>query len=396
MAGGGPAGIIFGYLMARAGIDVVVLEKWPDFFRDFRGDTVHPSTMSLLDELGILEDFLELPHQEIKKLAGNIGGEKVVVADFTHLRFKCPFIAFIPQWDFLNFIAGKAKQYNNFHLMMETEAVDLIKEDNIVRGVQAKDKNETFEIRCDLVVGADGRHSTVREKAGFAVKNIGSPMDVLWFKITRQQSDPDLVLGFFDAGKIMVMIDRGTYWQCGFVIKKGSYAEIQQLGIAAFQKHLLELAPFLKDRVQEIADWPAIKTLSVSVDRLEKWFAPGVLCIGDSAHAMSPIGGVGINLAVQDAVAAANILIPKFKKGSLGLQDLNKVQKRRMLPTKVIQSLQVLVQNKIISHVLSENKPIRFPWVLRLVRALPVLAMIPAYLIGSGFRPEHINKKIFD
>jgi 2-polyprenyl-6-methoxyphenol hydroxylase-like FAD-dependent oxidoreductase len=400
ISGGGPAGVMLGFLLARSGIDVVVLEKWPDFFRDFRGDTIHPSTMELMSELGILEEFLKLPHENTYQIEGDIGNEKVIVADFSHLKVKAPFVAFMPQWDFLNFITGKAKKYPGFHLMMNTEATDLISETGKIVGVRAvvndgkgnPGAEPEFEIRADLVVGADGRSSTVRDKSGLNLISTGVPIDVLWFRISKKESDPPHTLGRFDAGKVMIMIDRTTYWQCGFVIRKGAFEEMKTAGLESFRNILVVAAPFLQDRVnKEITTWEPVKLLSVTVNHLERWYKPGFVCIGDAAHAMSPIGGVGINLAVQDAVAAANILAKPLKNKSLTETDLAKIQQRREFPARLIQRAQVFIQNRVITSVLESTKTTRLPFPLRLVKRFPYLRRIPAYFIGMGIRPEHIN-----
>jgi 2-polyprenyl-6-methoxyphenol hydroxylase-like FAD-dependent oxidoreductase len=391
ISGGGPAGIMLGYLLTRAGIETTVLEKWPDFFRDFRGDTIHPSVMEILFELGLLEDFLKLPHSEIKQVEAEIGTEKIILADFSHLKLHCPFIAFIPQWDFLNFITAEAKKYPSFHLMMETEATDIIRNGETIVGLKAKNKNEDLEIHSQLVVCADGRNSTIREKAGFTPNVDGAPMDVLWCRISRKESDSASVLGKVDMGKMMIMLNRNDYWQCAFIIRKGEFENIKQRGINAFRNDITELAPMLNDSVQEINDWEQIKLLTVSVDHLEKWYVPGLLFIGDSAHAMSPIGGVGINLAIQDAVAAANILVPAFKKGNISQNDLAKIQKRREFPVKIIQRVQVLIQNNVIDRILGNHVRIKPPWPLNLVKRFPYLRRIPAYLVGKGFRMEHVK-----
>lgn len=390
ISGGGPAGVMLGFLLARAGIDVVVLEKWPDFFRDFRGDTIHPSVMEILHELGLLEGFLQLPHDEVKQVEADIGTEKVVLADFSRLDARCPFLGFIPQWDFLNFIVSHAKEYPGFKMMMETEAIDLLKENGKVTGVLAKRQGQTLEIRSELVVGADGRHSTVREKGGLVAKSFGAPMDVLWFRVSRKETDPPFVLGKVDMGKMMVMVDRGDYWQCGFIIRKGAFDVAQRGGLEVFQRDVIEVAPALADRIHEIDAWDKVKLLTVAVDRLLKWHCPGLLCIGDSAHAMSPIGGVGINLAIQDAVAAANILVEAFRRG-ISERDLAAVQARRELPTKIIQRIQVFIQNRIISRILEGRGHPRLPWQLKLLKRFPYLRRWPAYMIGIGFRPEHVD-----
>jgi len=382
-----------GYLLARMGVDVLVLEKHKDFLRDFRGDTVHPSTLELIYELGILDEFLKRPHQEAKELVGQVGNDTFVLADLTHLPTHCKFVAFMPQWDFLNFIAERAKQYPSFHLMMEAEVVDLIRENGNNVGVTAKTPEGTRQVRAALTIGADGRHSIVRERAGFQVNNLGAPMDVLWMRISRQPDDTARPLGRIDAGKMLVMINREQYWQCAFLIPKDTLTQLKQRGIEDFRQQIATLAPFLRERVQELKGWEDISVLTVSVDRLIHWSKPGLLCIGDSAHAMSPVGGVGINLAIQDAVATANILGPKLLAGNVSQNDLIAVQRRREFPTKATQRLQVLIQNRIIRRVLGaqHSGPMKPPAFVKLFQLFPVLRRIPARLIGMGFRPEHIQ-----
>ena len=383
--------MMLGFLLARAGIDVVVLEKHADFLRDFRGDTIHPATLQVIHELGLLEDFLKRPHNEVRQVDAEFGNERVTVADFSHLPTQCKFIAFMPQWDFLNFVAERGKRYPGFHLTMETEGDDLIEENGRVVGVRAHNKTAAMEIRADLVVGTDGRHSTMRAKAGFEVMNLGAPMDVLWMRISRVPSDPGQTFGRIDAGRFLILLERGDYWQCAFVIRKGGFAEIQQHGIEAFRRELAALAPYLGERVNEITDWDKISLLSVAVDRLRTWFCPGLLCIGDSAHAMSPIGGVGINLAIQDAIATANILASRFNSGPVGIDALREVQTRREFPTRMIQGLQIFIQNRFISPLLASHQRPPLPGFLKLMRRWPMLRRIPARVIGMGFRPEHVH-----
>jgi 2-polyprenyl-6-methoxyphenol hydroxylase-like FAD-dependent oxidoreductase len=392
IAGGGPAGIMLGYLLSRAGIETIILEKWPDFFRDFRGDTIHPSTMEILNELGLLDDFLKLPHDKTYQLEGDIGHHKVIVADFSHLKVCCPYIAFLPQWDFLNFIAQKASVYPHFKLLMNTEVVGLIKEHDKVVGVYAKNGDTQLEIHAELVIGADGRHSTVREKSDLPIQILGAPMDVLWFKLSRKETDPHQSLGRVDLGRIMIMIKRKDYWQCGFLITKGSFDKVQQEGLERFQKNIIEITPFMAERVQEIQSWEQVKLLQVAVDRLQKWYKTGLLCIGDSAHAMSPIGGVGINLAIQDAVASANILGPAFARGAIKEADLAAIQQRREPPTRIIQGIQVFIQKRIINNVLGNPTHIKLPFIFKMMQKFPFLRRIPAYIIGIGFRPEHVSE----
>jgi 2-polyprenyl-6-methoxyphenol hydroxylase-like FAD-dependent oxidoreductase len=393
IAGGGPAGMMLGFLLARAGVRVAVLEKHPDFFRDFRGDTIHPSTLELISELGLLEEFLKVPHQEQFRLAGQIGEDLIPLADFHHLPTKCKFIAFMPQWDFLDFLADHGKTFPTFQLIMDAEVVDLIDEAGTIKGIRAVGPHGPFEIRADLTIGADGRHSTVRERAGLRIEELGAPIDVLWFRISRHKDDPVQALGRFSRGKIMVMLNRDEYWQCGFVIPKSSFEKLQQRGLEQFRSDVNSVAPFLSDRVMEIKDWDQVKLLTVLVDRLLRWYRPGLLCIGDAAHAMSPVGGVGINLAIQDAVATANLLSEKLLAHDVNLEDLKSVEDRRLLPTKITQRAQVFIQDRVLGRALNENQTTSAPWYLRLFKTLPFLQRIPAYMIGIGFRPEHIKTR---
>jgi 2-polyprenyl-6-methoxyphenol hydroxylase-like FAD-dependent oxidoreductase len=391
IAGGGPAGMMLGFLLARAGIDVVVLEKHRDFLRDFRGDTIHPSTLEIMAELGLLDEFLKLPHEEARTLGGAFGGLQFNFADFSHLPTRCKFIAMMPQWDFLNFLAEHAKRYPGFRLRMEAAAVDLIEDAGRVTGVRAATPDGPLDIRAELVVGCDGRHSTVRAKAGMTVEELGAPMDVLWFRLPRLASDPDQSMGRFDAGRIFVLIDRGDYWQCAYVIPKGSFEEVRRAGLDAFRAGLVQGVPQFADRVGELKDWDRIKLLTVAVDRLTTWHRPGLLCIGDAAHAMSPIGGVGINLAVQDAVAAANLLWEPLSRGRVSEDDLARVQRRREFPTRVTQAIQVFLQNRVISRALAAKGSLPVPLAIRLLARFPILRRIPARLLGLGVRPEHVR-----
>jgi 2-polyprenyl-6-methoxyphenol hydroxylase-like FAD-dependent oxidoreductase len=391
ITGGGPAGMMLGFLLARAGVEVMVLEKHGDFLRDFRGDTIHPSTLQLMHELGLLSEFLQRPHQEARQVTGYIGDAEVIVADFTHLPTKCKFLAFMPQWDFLNFMAEQGQRFPTFHLHMRAEVTRLIVENGHVTGVEATTPDGPLQIRADLVVGADGRHSTVRAQAGFIVCNMGAPIDVLWMRISRHEGDPRQPLGRFNRGKVLVMLDRGEFWQCAFVIPKGGIEEIRSRGLPAFRNAVADVAPFLQGRLEELTDWNDIKLLTVLIDRLKKWHRPGLLCIGDAAHAMSPIGGVGINLAIQDAVAAANILAAPLRQGAPSTMVLEKMQRRRELPVRLIQRLQIFIQDRILTPALASRKQFTLPWPLRLMRRLPVLRRIPARLIGIGFRPEHVQ-----
>jgi len=391
IVGGGPAGMMLGFLLARAGVDVVVLEKHADFLRDFRGDTIHPSTLELMHELGLLEDFLQRPHSEVREIAGQIGDELIPIADFSHLPTKCRFLAFMPQWDFLDFRVEHARRYPAFTLKMQAEVTDLIEEGNRIAGVAVKTPGGELEIRADLVVGADGRQSIVRDRAGLEVESLGAPIDVLWFRLSRKPSDPGQVLGRIGVGKIMVMLNRDTYWQCGFVIPKAAFDEIKRSGLDPFRRDIVSIAPFLSDRVDELQDWEPVKLLTVKVDRLRKWYREGLLCIGDSAHAMSPVGGVGINLAIQDAVATANILWRPLAQRWVSLSHLQKVQWRRELPTRLTQWAQVQVQERVLGRVLGNSQRVAAPAFLKLFKRLPVLQRIPARLIGIGVRAEHVR-----
>jgi 2-polyprenyl-6-methoxyphenol hydroxylase-like FAD-dependent oxidoreductase len=391
VAGGGPAGMMLGFLLARAGVEVVVLEKHADFLRDFRGDTVHPSTLEVMHELGLLDDFLKLPHQEVPKLGGQIGDEFVTLADFSHLPTKCKFIALVPQWDFLDFLAERAKCFPTFQLKMEAEVTDLLEAEGRVIGVKAKTPDGLLEVRADLTVGADGRSSVVREKAGLEVQKFGAPMDVMWFRLSRKPDDGAQTLGRIVKGKMMVMLNRGDYWQCAYLIRKREYDRIKQRGLEAFREDIVSVAPFTRDRVKELKDWEPIKLLTVVVDRLRKWYRPGLLIIGDAAHAMSPIGGVGINLAIQDAVAAANILSERLSRNTVSLADLQRVQLRRDFPTRLTQGMQIFLQDRVVDRILGIEKEIPLPWPMKLIQRWPFLRRIPARLIGLGFRPEHVK-----
>jgi 2-polyprenyl-6-methoxyphenol hydroxylase-like FAD-dependent oxidoreductase len=392
IVGGGPAGLVLGFLLARAGVEIVILEKHADFLRDFRGDTIHPSTLQLMYELGILDDFLKRPHQKVTQGGALIGDFAITVADFSHLPTHCKFIALMPQWDFLNFIVEKAKPFAQFHLRMESEVTDLIIENGHVTGVRANTPQGMLEVRADLIVGADGRHSLVREKAGLEVNDLGAPIDVLWMRLAREPGDPDETLGRFHTGKILITLNRGDYWQCAYVISKGSFTAIEQKGLPAFREDIAALAPFLRDRTNQWKDWNEIKLLTVAVDRLRRWARPGLLCIGDSAHAMSPVGGVGINLAIQDAVATANILWQPLQHRAAIDGHLDQVQKRREFPAKITQAVQVFAHKHLIKPALSYRKPIeRLPLPLALLQRFPLLRRIPAYLVGVGVRPEHIR-----
>ena len=392
IAGGGPAGMMLGLLLARAGVDVIVLEKHADFLRDFRGDTIHPSTLELMHELGLLDAFLTLPHQELGKLSAHVGGEVVPIADFTHLPTRCRFLAFMPQWDFLNFLAATAAaRYPSFKLWMRAEVTDLVEDGGRIAGVRVATEHGARSVRADLVVAADGRRSLVRARAGLAVEELGAPMDVLWFRLSRRASDPGDTMGYFDTGRIFVTINRAAYWQCGYVIPKGAADEIRKAGIEAVRARIAQVAPHLADRVGELGTMDDLSLLTVQVDRLTRWYRPGLLCIGDAAHAMSPVGGVGINLAIQDAVAAANILAEPLRAGRVSVDDLARVERRREFPTRLTQRMQVTVQRRVIAPVLGGAVTVRPPLALRLLGRCSWLRRIPARLIGLGARPEHVR-----
>ncbi len=393
IVGGGPAGMMLGFLLARAGVDAVVLEKHADFLRDFRGDTIHPSTLELMHELGLLDAFLRLPHRKVEHLAGEIGDVRITVADFTRLSGACKFLVIMPQWDFLDFLAEQARRYRGFHLMMNAQATSLVERDGVVTGVRAATQSGPVEISAPLVIGADGRHSTVRAAAGLKVDDLGAPMDVLWMRITRRPGDDEDIFGRFEAGRILVMINRSDYWQCAYVIPKGAADELMRRDIGEFRREILALSPWLGERINELKSWDDVKLLTVALDRLPRWHRPGLLCIGDAAHAMSPIGGVGINLAIQDAVAAANVLAEPLRTGSVTEGHLVRIQVRRQWPTRVIQAIQRTIQNRVITRVLAGTTQPTPPIALRLLDRFPALRAIPARVIGIGVRREHIHTK---
>ena len=386
IAGGGPAGMMAGFLLARAGIDVTVLEKHGDFLRDFRGDTVHPSTLEVMAELGLLEEFLKRPHDEITELSAQIGDDRVPLADFGRLHTRCKFIALMPQWDFLDFLAEHAQRLPNFHLLMTTAATGLIEENGTVVGV----RTSAGDIRANLTIAADGRHSVLREAAGLVVEDRGAPIDVLWFRVSRRATDPIDAFGRVDTGHMMVMLNRTTYWQCAYIIRKGGAEALKAGDIGVLRESVRTLAPFLADRLGEIPNWDDVKLLTVAVDRLQRWVKPGFLAIGDAAHAMSPIGGVGINLAIQDAVATANLLAGPLRTGTVTLADLEAVQRRREFPMKVIQAGQVFIQNQLIDRILSSTGKLHAPWPLKALTSIPAFRGIPARIVGVGVRPEHV------
>jgi 2-polyprenyl-6-methoxyphenol hydroxylase-like FAD-dependent oxidoreductase len=391
IAGGGPAGVMLGFLLARTGVPVVILEKHKDFLRDFRGDTVHPSTLEMMHELGLLDEFLKLPHSQVDHVSMQIGADAVKIA-LIGLPTVCKFIAFMPQWDFLNFIAEHGKKYPGFDLRMRAEATGLIEEDGRVVGLRAKSEDGDIEIRADLVVGCDGRHSTVRERAGFKSDDLGAPMDVMWFRMPRQAGDGAEVVGHIERGRMLVMLDRGDYWQCAFVIPKGSIEAVKARGLDKFRATIADMAPFdVRGRLDGIKSWDDVKLLTVAVDILRQWWKPGLLCIGDAAHAMSPLGGVGINLAVQDAVAAANILAEPLRRGAATEETLAAIQKRREFPTRMTQRVQLVLQNNLIGPALQgEGGRPKAPLVMKMLQ-WPLLNRIPARVLALGLRPEHIG-----
>ncbi len=382
--------MMLGLLLARAGVAVVVLEKHADFLRDFRGDTIHPSTLDVMHELGLLDALLRLPHEEVTELKAQIGETIVPIADFSHLPTRCRFIAFMPQWDLLDFLAREAGRFPTFQLRVRAEVTGLVEEAGRVVGVQAVTPEGPITVRADLVVAADGRSSIVREKAGLPVQELGAPMDVLWFHLSRSNDAPQ-TLGRVDAGAIFILLNRGEYWQCGYVIPKGTFEQIKAAGLPAFRERVARLAPATRDRVAELRDWDDVKLLTVRLDRVSTWYRPGLLCIGDAAHAMSPVGGVGINLAIQDAVAAANILAAPLRERRVTVDDLRRVQARRERPTRVTQRIQLVIQNRVVRSVLGATAPVSPPLLVRLLGKFPRLRRLPARLIGMGIRPEHVR-----
>jgi 2-polyprenyl-6-methoxyphenol hydroxylase-like FAD-dependent oxidoreductase len=392
IAGGGPAGMMLGYLLGRAGVKTVVLEKHADFLRDFRGDTVHPSTLMLMQELGLIDEFLKLPHSEIRALAAEIGDVRVRIADFANVAVPFKFIALMPQWDFLKFLSDKGRRFPTLQVIMSAQVSGLIEAAGRVVGVKVTTPRGQIDVRAALVVGCDGRTSTVRSASGLVVQDLGSPIDVLWFRLTKKAGDPEQVLGRLGVDKMIVTIDRTDYWQCAYVIGKGGIERVHAAGLEAFKAAVADGAHFLSDRVDELKSFDDIKLLSVSVDRLTAWSKPGLLCIGDAAHAMSPVGGVGINLAIQDAVATANLLAAKLKAGTLQDQDLDRVRRRRLFPVRVIQSLQVVVHNRLLKPTVSgTRRSLTVPWPLKLLDAHAWLRRWPAQLFGVGIRCEHVR-----
>ena len=387
VVGGGPAGMMAGFLLARAGVPVTVLEKHADFFRDFRGDTVHPSTLDLFGELGLLAGLLAVPHDKVFDVQAVIGGRAYTIGDFSKLPLPGNFIAMMPQWDFLNFLAGEAAKLACFALRMGCEAVNLLTEHGRVRGVRTSDGED---LRARLTIVADGRDSRLRAASGLPLRDLGAPIDVFWFRVPKQRTPGNDTQGYIAGGEMVVAIDRGDYFQCARVIEKGAAERVRAEGIAAFRTDVAKAAPSLAQGLEAVASWDDVKLLSVSLDRLERWSRPGLLVIGDAAHAMSPVGGVGINLAIQDAVAAANVLAAPLVRGDDVDPLLERVRARRMLPVRVIQGLQRTIHRTVIRAALAGTVQ-QAPAVLRLVDGSPLLQQIPARLLGLGIRREHIR-----
>ena len=389
VVGGGPAGVMLGYLLARRGIAVTVLEKHADFFRDFRGDTVHPSTLDIMHQLGLLDGLLQIPHQRVTSVSARIGDFDFDAADFRRVPTRCKFVALMPQWDFLNYLSERAKRFDGFELRMQHEGTGLIRDGQRIAGVEARTPAGPLRIEADLVVACDGRHSTMRQSARLSVQEFGVPIDVLWFRVSRRPHDPEQVLGNINYGKALILINRGDYFQAGLIIRKGTFEQIKAEGLDAFRQSIAQIAPYLCNRVFEIEEWDQVKLLTVQINRLRRWHLPGLLCIGDAAHAMSPAGGVGINLAIQDAVAAANILAVPLRTGPVTDLILERVQQRREFPTRVTQFLQVNA-HKALNAVFKTDGPIQAPWQLKVIDALPGRKWIMGYVVGVGVRPEHV------
>ena len=392
IVGGGPAGMMLGYLLGRAGVETLVLEKHADFFRDFRGDTVHPSTLQVMDELGLIEGFLKLPHQQLQKMEGKFGTESIRIADLSRLKVKYPFVAFMPQWDFLNFLRESGRKFASLKVMMNANATDLIWSGDQVVGVNADTPEGQIEISAELTIGCDGRHSIVRQSARLEVEEIGAPMDVLWFRAARRANENESLFARVESGKMLITFDRGDYWQCAYVIPKGQYDSVKARGLEAFRNDVISMAPILTLGISEVKTWDDVKLLTVAINRLKRWTRPGLLCIGDAAHAMSPVGGVGVNLAIQDAVATANLLAARLSSGCPSEFELDAVRRRREFPVRITQAMQVVVQDKIISAAIKPgNQPLRVPLFARLINAMPWLQGVTARFVALGVRPEHVH-----
>jgi 2-polyprenyl-6-methoxyphenol hydroxylase-like FAD-dependent oxidoreductase len=391
IVGGGPAGMVAGLLFARAGCRVSVLEKHADFFRDFRGDTVHPSTLRIFDELGLRERLLERDHDKVPDISAWVGGRRIEVADFTHFDPRWNFIALMPQWDFLDFVVDEARKYPNFELLMEAEATDLLRRGDRVTGVAYRQKGVSRQILGRLVIAADGRRSILREQSHLPLEEIGAPMDVFWFRIPKAPAAENETTGIFTGGRIMVLIDRGKYWQCGYVFAKGEAEAVRARGLDAFRADVARTVAFARLEVSAVKSWDDVKLLTVALDRLSCWHRPGLLVIGDAAHAMSPIGGVGINVAIQDAVAAANILAGPLAAGAEVEPLLPRVERRRRLAVRATQAFQNAAQKRVISKLLQAKGPVAPIWPLRLLDRFPLLRRIPAAFLGFGLKTEHVR-----
>jgi len=392
VVGGGPAGMMLSLLLARAGVPVTLLEKHGDFLRDFRGDTVHPSTLQILDELGLLSKFQQLPVHRVEHLSGIIGGRDQPLVDFRGLK-PFGYLELVPQWDFLDMLAEAGRRYPAFDLRMRHKATGLLEENGRTVGVRVESSQGPMEIRADLVVACDGRHSTLRESAGLQATDYGAPMDVLWFRMPRNPPDPQDTFGIVDGGHMMVLLNRNDYWQTAYLVPKGSDARLRAQSIEVLRDSVAQLAPFLADRKHAIESWEKISTLSVQVDRLDRWHRPGLLLIGDAAHAMSPIGGVGINLAIQDAVAAANALVhPLLGNHAIDESTLAQIQRRREWPVQVVQKVQLTMQKRLLSRALEQaGAAPRIPALLRFLLKFRSVRHIPARLFGYGVRQEHVR-----
>ncbi|MBY0562142.1 FAD-dependent oxidoreductase [Hyphomicrobium sp.] len=393
IVGAGPAGLMLGLMLARAGVDVTVVEKHGDFLRDFRGDTIHPSTLQVMHELGLADELLKLPHTEARTLHAEVDGRNIKIADFSWLPTKNRFIAFMPQWDFLDFLAREAKRYPNFRLLMQSDVTDLIIEGDRVTGLRATTAEGPLTLRASLVVGADGRNSVTRKLAGLEVESFDNPSEVLWMKLSHAAGDPAQTMGHAGPRQGFVMIDRGEYWQCGYIVRKGTYADIKSAGIDAFRKMVGAVSPLPPERLDEIRSFDDVHLLSVRIDRLKHWWRAGLLCIGDAAHAMSPIGGVGVNLAIQDAVAAANILTAPLKERRLSNAHLAAVEMRRTFPTNATQKLQLMMRRDRRKREAKEATKSGPPGFVLGIARWPILAHLAGRLIGLGFRPEHVRNR---
>ena len=391
--GCGPAGAMLGLMLAQEDVDVLVLEKHADFLRDFRGDTLHPSTMEIMEELDLADGLLELEHTKAPKIEARLPAGTVTVADLGHLKTRYPYITFMPQWDFLDYVTGEAKRHPNFRLEMEAEAKDLILEDGIVRGVRYETPEGPREARALLTVAADGRSSPFREQAGLKMVSTSPPIDVLWFRLSRRDGDPEDTFGYAGGGRFMAVINRGEYWQIAYIIRKGEYESVREAGLEAFRRSVGETIPEFASRTGELQDWEAVKLLSVQADRLRRWHGPGLLCIGDAAHAMSPVGGVGINLAIADAVATANALAGPLGEGRVRSRDLMAVQLRRELPTRTIQAFQSVAQRRVISSSLGPGGAPSLPAPARALLSLRPVRDLPARFIAFGIWPEHVKHR---